>query len=262
MRMLIYVGRSPSREDVIAYCAPLAERAATSLTLVAPEGQLALLEDAAARLGGAPELRLLPGSAQRAILAAAAERPYDLVAFGRLSRPLARLLPGRARRGRAIAARLEPSVLRVVGEARPIRRVLLASGGDHHTLRTARVAAQLVAPLGAEVTLLHVMSQQPLVFEGFGGHRPAPLAEPPGALREAAALLEAAGVAARAVVRRGPVIDEVLAELRASDYDLLVIGAHRVASALDRVLLEDITGDLLDAAPLPTLVVKGEAPPE
>jgi len=39
---------------------------------------------------------------------------------------------------------------------------------------------------------------------------------------------------------------------------MLVIGAHRVASALDRILLEDITDDLLDVSPLPVLVVKGE----
>jgi nucleotide-binding universal stress UspA family protein len=30
-----------------------------------------------------------------------------------------------------------------------------------------------------------------------------------------------------------------------------------VTSALDRILLEDITGDLLDSSPLPVLVVKG-----
>lgn len=259
MRLLIYVGHSPSREDVIGFSAQLVERVAASLTLLAAEGQRALLEDAAARLGGAPELRLLPGSAQQAILAAAAEHAYDMVVFGRLNRPLVRLLPGRARRGRAIAERLEPSVLRVVGAPHPIRRILLASGGDHHTLRTARVVARLAGPLGAEVTLLHVVSQQPLVFAGFGG-RPQPQPEPPDALREAAALLGEAGVPTRTVVRNGPVIEEVLAELRAGSYDLLVIGAHRVASALDRVLLEDISGDLLDVAPLPTLVVKDEAP--
>jgi nucleotide-binding universal stress UspA family protein len=51
---------------------------------------------------------------------------------------------------------------------------------------------------------------------------------------------------------------EILAELQAGEYDLLAIGAHRVASALDRLLLEDISGDLLDLSPLSTLVVKGE----
>lgn len=40
-------------------------------------------------------------------------------------------------------------------------------------------------------------------------------------------------------------------------YDLLVIGAHRVASALDRILLEDITKDLMNVSPVPVLVVKG-----
>jgi nucleotide-binding universal stress UspA family protein len=69
-------------------------------------------------------------------------------------------------------------------------------------------------------------------------------------------MLNERGVPAQVKGRVGPVLDEILAELRIGSYDLLVIGAHRVASALDRILLEDITDDLLDISPLPVLVVK------
>jgi nucleotide-binding universal stress UspA family protein len=77
-------------------------------------------------------------------------------------------------------------------------------------------------------------------------------------LRRATAILRDRGVACELKGRIGPVLDEILAELRVGSYDMLVIGAHRVASALDRILLEDITDDLLDVSPLPVLVVKGE----
>ncbi|HEX9371902.1 MAG TPA: universal stress protein, partial [Roseiflexaceae bacterium] len=178
---------------------------------------------------------------------------------------LGRLLPGA--HSKVIARQLEPSVLRVHGQVRPIRRILLASGGDFHTLGDASVAAQIAGPLGASVTMLHVLSQQSVVFEGFPGRRN--LVEPflagrspeASTLREAAALLAARGVSARVKGRVGPVLDEILAELRIGSYDLLVIGAHRVASALDRILLEDVTEDLLDVSPLPVLVVKGAQEP-
>jgi nucleotide-binding universal stress UspA family protein len=267
MRVLIYVGPAPSREAVITTGRPIVERVATSLTLVAGADHEALLRKSAEQLNppaGLPlTLRALAGDAQQAILHAAAEQPYDLVIFGRLNQPLIRILPGARPRSRSIAQRLEPSVLRIQGTPRPLRRILLASGGDYHTFRTAGVVARIAAPLGATVTLLHILSQQSLVFEGFGGRRAsieqflAGSSPEAATLRDAAELLDRAGVAAELRGRTGPVIDEVLGELRAGHYDLLAIGAHRVASALDRILLEDLTGDLLDLTPLSTLVVKG-----
>jgi nucleotide-binding universal stress UspA family protein len=184
------------------------------------------------------------------------------VILGRLHQPFGRLLPGA--HSKAIAQRLEPSVLRVHGPARPIRRILLSSGGDYHTFADVDIAARIAKPLGASVTLLHVVSQQSLLFEGFPGWRrtvetflseDSPEAN---TLREATARLRDSGVACELKGRVGPVLDEILAELRVGSYDLLVIGAHRVASALDRILLEDITDDLLDVSPLPVLVVKGD----
>jgi nucleotide-binding universal stress UspA family protein len=176
-------------------------------------------------------LRALRGDAQVAILAAAHKQSYDLVIVGRLHQALGRLLPGGAH-SKTIAKRLEPSVLRVHGPARPIERILLASGGDHHTFDDVTVTAQLARPLGASVTLMHVLSQQSLLFEGF----------PPREISVADFL-------------NGP--SPEARTLREGSYDLLAIGAHRVTSALDRILLEDITGDLLDSSPLPVLVVKG-----
>lgn len=262
MRLLIYVGPAPSREDVLAFCAANLGGLATAATLVSGGGRLDLVRDAAQRLAlpaGVPvEPLALPGNARSALLAAARRAPFDLVLLGRLNRPLARLLP--RPRSKAIASRLEPSVLRVQGRPRPLRSVLLASGGDQTTLANAAALARLAAPLGARVTLLHVRSQQSLLFEPPSHpdppEEPAPELE---VLRQAQALLEQAGVPTSTRLRDGPVLAEVLAELHTGHYDLLTLGAHRVSSALDRILLEDLTGDLLDVAPISTLVVKQSA---
>jgi nucleotide-binding universal stress UspA family protein len=205
-------------------------------------------------------LSALPGNAQTAILMAANAQSYDLVILGRLHQPLGRLLPGV--RSKVIAQRLEPSVLRVHGPAQPIRRILLSSGGDFHTFDDVAIAAQIAKPLGASVTVLHVFSQQSLIFERLANRQTtidtflasdAPEAK---TLRDAAAMLQERDVPAEVRGRAGPVLDEILGELRSGSYDLLVIGAHRVASALDRILLEDITDDLLELSPQPVLVVK------
>jgi nucleotide-binding universal stress UspA family protein len=267
MRILLYAGPAPSREAVLQFSAQIVQRCATSLTLVTGGGgeRRPLLEDAAARLGMPSQLPVtlsaLAGNSQAAILAAARAQPYDLVILGRLHQPLGRLLPGT--RSKVIAQRLEPSVLRVHGPARPIRRILLASGGDYHTFADVEIAAKIAGPLGAAVTLLHVVSQQSLLFEGFSARRRSVVTllsdDSPESttLRQAVTMLRDREVECELKARVGPVLDEILAELRVGSYDMLVIGAHRVASALDRILLEDITDDLLDVSPLPVLVVKG-----
>src|SRR5690349_21110886 len=119
MRILLYAGPAPSREAVLHYSAQIVEGCASSLTLVSGGGaeRRPLLEEAATRLR-IPErvpvtLSALPGNSQTAILAAARAQPYDLVILGRLHQPLGRLLPGV--HSKAIAQRLEPSVLRVHG---------------------------------------------------------------------------------------------------------------------------------------------------
>ena len=267
MKVLMYAGPAPSRDLVLQFGAQIVQKVATELTLVTGGGpeREPLLQQAVKRLqvpDGLPvTLLALNGDAQVAILGATREQPYDLVIFGRLHQPLARLLPGP--HSKAIAQRLEPSVLRIHGPARQIQRILLASGGDFHTFGDVAVTAALAGPLGASVTLLHVLSQQSLVFEGFpsrsitvedflAGDSPEA-----STLRQAEAMLRERGVPTQRKGRVGPVIEEILAELRVGGYDLLVLGAHQVASALDRILLEDITGDLLDISPLPVLVAKG-----
>src|SRR6266540_799355 len=227
MKVLLYAGPAPSRDTVLQFSAQIVQYCATSLTLVTGGGaeRRPLLEEACARLAVPASVPVtfsaLPGNAQTAILMAAHAQSYDLVILGRLHQPLGRLLPGA--HSKVIAQRLEPSVLRVHGPTRPIRRILLASGGDFHTFGDVKATAQIAKPL-----------------------------------RAAVAMLNEHGVPAQMRGRAGPVIDEILSELRVGSYDLLVIGAHRVASALDRILLEDITDDLLDISPLPVLLVKSD----
>ncbi len=269
MKILLYAGPAPWRDLVCEFSTQIIEHVVTSLTLVTGGGEdcRPWLVDAVKRLNIPAHvpvtLRVLPGSAQAAILTAARDQVYDLVIFGRFRQSLERLFFGTY--SREIAQRLEPSVLRVHKPTGPIRRILLASGGDHHTFDNARMAAWLAAPLGASVTILHVCSQQSLFFEGLPGSSDATDATADflagdtleaRILREAADYLRQNGVTACVEVRNGPVLDEILAEVLTEAYELLVIGGHEVASALDRILLENITGDLLDRCPLPVLVVK------
>ncbi len=266
MNILLYAGPAPWRDLVLQFSAPLVTGGATALTLVTGGGDsyYPLLQQAARELdipAHVPVMfRALPGNAQMAMLAAAEVQNYDLVILGRFHQALTRRLPGV--HSKTIAQRLEPSVLRVHGLARPIRHILLASGSNEHTLDKIGTTARLATLLGATVTVLSVYSQQSLFFEGFANSQDALAgfldrdAPESRMLRKTVAILQSRDVTPDVQVRTGPVLDEILAEIHSERYELLVIGAHRVESALDRILLEDITGDLLDLCPIPVLVVK------
>jgi nucleotide-binding universal stress UspA family protein len=75
-------------------------------------------------------------------------------------------------------------------------------------------------------------------------------------MNAAVSVLNQAGVQAEIKVRVGLVIDEIVAELQEGGYDLLVIGAHRSQGLVERLLLEDVTADILGHSPVPVLVVK------
>jgi nucleotide-binding universal stress UspA family protein len=74
-------------------------------------------------------------------------------------------------------------------------------------------------------------------------------------MEQALQILEAQGVPAQARVRHGLVVDEILAEIGAEPYDLVVIGAHGEQGWM-RFLLEDIAHQIISHTQRPLLVAK------
>ena len=123
-------------------------------------------------------------------------------------------------------------------------------------------AGRLARALGTSVTLLHVMSQLPLTENALLHDLDASAEEliQRGSregvhLSQMLDLLTAEEVVARAVVRHGSVLDEIIAEAREGRYDLLVTGAH-VTPGLDARLVDNLSANILLAANRPVLIVK------
>jgi nucleotide-binding universal stress UspA family protein len=187
--------------------------------------------------------------------------PYDLIVIGsRGRRGLKRLLLG------SVAVRVVEhalaSVLVVKGQRRDLKRFLVCSAAGPASEQTVRFAGQLARAVGASVTLLHVMSQLPLM----GDASPADLEAQTKELIERRSregvhmnrmldLLATEGIAARAVVRHGLVLDEVVAEAREGRFDLLVIGAHTTPGIRAR-LVDDLSEQILLTVHRPVLVVQ------
>lgn len=264
MRMLLYVGPAHRRDSVLDFSAPIIRSAATDITLVTGGGASnePSLYEALEHLALPPDvhttLRAFPDDGHIAILKEVDSQPYDLVILGRLQQPGMRMIHGQ--RSKLIAQALDLSVLRVDGLMRPVRRILLASGGDQYSINCMHIVTNLAMSLNAKVTVFHVFSQQSLVFDGLPQEEELVESflrsgEPEAvALKGVTTTLQAHGVAAHVRSRAGLIVETVLNEARTGTYDLLVIGAHQTRNSAESVLLEDISSALLDLSPLPVLV--------
>ena len=151
----------------------------------------------------------------------------------------------------------------VQGEVRPVRRILLCDSGASSEPVLGRFTAKFAEMLGVqeEVTILHVMSQMSAGPGVRGKQLRADVEEliahhsPEGELlKRDVKVLDLPGIQSRPQVRHGMVVDEILEEAQRGDYDLVVIGAHRL-EGWQRVLLDDLAKKIVRKMDRPVLVV-------
>jgi nucleotide-binding universal stress UspA family protein len=169
------------------------------------------------------------------------------------------------------------------GKIGPIRRILLCDSGSRDPSvglpstvqatdrpgrtppsvlnRFTNLSVDLVDESG-EIVVMHVMSQMS-AGPGVRGKQLRSGTEelindraPEGELlqRDIEAL-DGLGLRARARVRHGLVVEEILGEVRSEDYDLVVIGAYR-GEGWQRILLDDLAHRLVVDLDRPVLVVR------
>jgi nucleotide-binding universal stress UspA family protein len=192
------------------------------------------------------------------------ETKYDLVVVGthRKADERAVIPPAKAY---AIIEEVEPPVLVAVGDARPLARILVCTGGGPCIATAVSVTAQMARSLPAAVTLLTVLPN-------LGGLHASLLmrreADAEALLRSNSALardlgsekrsLEALGVQVTVRLRYGLVADEILKELEQGGHDLVVVGACPDPNAWRRYLIGNVTREIVHRADRPILVVRGK----
>ena len=268
--MLICSIGSKRHENKLRFGAAVARALAADTTLlgVVPRKRqveaLSQALDAVARDLADQELpvrvRVEAGRAEDIVLACMEESPYDLVAFGALGGKRSRraLLSSV---GMRIVERADISVLLIKGDRPSLSRVLIAASGAEQGHMSVRAGALLACGAGARATVLHVVDPMPSMYAGLEQMEET-LAELLQSDSDVAReLMWAAGVVGKECkiselkVRRGMVADEVLHEGQEGDYDLIVLGSSRSASGLVRVLMGDLTREIVSRAQRPVLVV-------
>ena len=203
------------------------------------------------------------GRMRETVTCEAQSAPYDLVVVGsRGRRGIRRLFLG------SLAAQMiehsPTSVLVVKGQKRkhPLKKFLVCSAAGPASEKAIAYAGDLAQAMGASLTLIHVMSQVALTDEALindlnaGAQDLIDSRSREGVhLGKMLDLLAVKDIQARAVVRHGLVVDEIIAEAREGKFDLLILGAH-VTPGLNSLLVGDLTEQIMLAANLPVLVVR------
>lgn len=188
---------------------------------------------------------------------------YDLIVLGQ-------------RPSHSIFARLRGTVTRYVvdhssrpiliakGQPRAFKSILICDSGVQSPtlLQLFRLHLPEILANVEDITILHVMSQISVTPTVVSADLTATAEEliqahtPEGAwLEQDLEYLGQMSLYPKAKVRHGLVVDEIVEEAQAGNYDLVVIGAHRTEN-LPRFLLDDQARELVGELTRSTLVVR------
>lgn len=273
MRVLIATGGAAHSEVAIRQLAELALTVpvqATVLNVIHSErdreASEAVLAHAVELLEGFVEeidTMTAVGSPAEEIVRESKAEAYDLILMGdrRTHNLLSRL---RGAVTQQVVNQAALPVLVAKQEARPIERILICDSGVQSPTLLQLFTRHLPSLLrsASDIVLLHVMSQisaAPGVLDIDLQASAEDLIEAETyegtILEQDVAFLKQLDLSPTAVVRHGLVVDEIVEEARAGDYDLVVIGAHREDN-LPWYLLDDQARDLLLALDRATLVIR------
>jgi nucleotide-binding universal stress UspA family protein len=225
--------------------------------------RLALNIEAALLLsyGVSPEVVVRAGEPIRQILNQTAENHYDIAVIGARLKGAAGSYCYSERTYEVIKA-VPPPVLVATGEFEQIKRILVCTGGKRYIEDAVRLTGKLATCLGASVTLLHVMAEPPAIYadlvrlEDDVDRLLESKSELGLNLRRQKESFERLGVPTEVHVRHGIVLDQVFAEARTGDYDLIVTGTSQARGLLRHYIMGDLTRSILNHANCPVLVAR------
>ena len=212
--------------------------------------------------GVAPEIVVREGEPIRQILIQTSKTTYDVVVIGARRKGTTGLY-WRSEKTYEVIKLIPPPVLVAIGECTTLKKFLVCTGGKEFIEEVVQLTGKLAAAVGASVTLLHVMAEPPAIYadlvrmEEDVDRLLESKSELGVNLRRQKESLGRLGVPTEVHVRHGIVLDQVFAEARAGDYDLIVTGSSQAQGLLRHYIMGDVTRGILNHANCPVLVARG-----
>jgi nucleotide-binding universal stress UspA family protein len=184
-----------------------------------------------------------------------------ITVVSRLGRPqIKRWLTGRSIR--ALMEKIRMPILYVPQARLPIRKMLMSVGGLGYEASAENLAFQLASAARAEVVVLHVIPPSALDYPSTRDMRQHldDLAEtdtlPGRSLRKAMELAAEMGLSAKTVARQGNIVEQILAETKTGDYDIVCMGSSYSAHTLRQLYTPNVTAEVAEFANCPILTAR------
>jgi nucleotide-binding universal stress UspA family protein len=212
--------------------------------------------------GVAPKVVVGAGEPIRQMINETSAAHYDLVVIG--ARHTGRTgLYWRSQKTYEVIKVIPAPVLVAVGDRPQLKRFLVCTGGKAFIEEAVQLTGQLAAAAGASVTLLHVMAEPPAMYADL-----VKLEEDLDRLLESKSELglnllrqkedlTRLGVPTEVHIRHGIVLDQIFAEARQGNHDLIVTGSLRARGIMRHYIMGDLTRSILNHTEIPVLVARG-----
>jgi nucleotide-binding universal stress UspA family protein len=163
---------------------------------------------------------------------------------------------------RPLMERIKDPILYVPEVRLPLKKVLIGAGGLGYEVEAENLAFQVAAMSQAEVAILHVVPPTDLDYpttRDVLDHLD-DLAETDTllgrSLRKGLGVAKLAGLNAKAISRQGNIVEEILAEIKEGNYDLVCMGSPYSAHTLRQFFAPNVTAEVAVATPCPVLTAR------
>jgi len=178
-----------------------------------------------------------------------------------LGRPqIRRWLTGRSIR--PLMEKIQGPILYVPQVRLPLKKMMVSIGGLEYAESAESLAMQISAVNHADVTILHVVPPTDLDYPSTRevlGHL-TDLADTDTlagrGLRKGLNMAKKAGLNARAVTRQGNVVEQILAEIKEGDYDIVCMGSPYSAHSLRQLYAPNVTAEVAEVVHCPVLTAR------
>jgi len=195
------------------------------------------------------------------IIPRVAKRGNFITVLGPLGRAQIRhLISGRSIRH--LMEEIEQPIVYVPRSKLPLQKALICLGGLGYDVTAEHLAMRIAMKTRAEITLLHVVPHVDLEYPTAQTVRDhwQNLAEtdtPVGRnLRQALDIAREDGLIANVKARQGNVVEEILAEVKDGNYDLLCMGSLYSSNSLRQMYAPNVTAEIAEAAACPVLTAR------
>jgi nucleotide-binding universal stress UspA family protein len=208
-----------------------------------------------------PDIVIRSGEPIRQILAETTANEYDLAIIGARRKGNGGLY-WRPEKTYEVIKAVPPPVLVAIGGCETVQRLLVCTGGKRYIDDAVQLAGEIAACIGGTITLLHVMAEPPAIYvdlvrlEEDVDRLLASGSELGRNLRGQKESLEKLGLRVEVRIRHGLALDQIFAEVREGEHDLIVTGTSQARGTFRHYIMGDLTRGILNRADCPVLVAR------